>query len=321
MSDVSSMVGPIIIGIIVLFVVLLLLSSIRIVRQSEVYLVERLGKFHRKLESGIHIVIPFVERVASKKTLRETVVDFPPQSMITKDNVSIQVDSVVFYQVTDVVRHEYEIASPLSAISNLTATTLRNLIGELDLDETLTSRDTVNNKLRAVLDQATDKWGMKVNRVEIRNIIPPIDIQNAMERQMQAERTRREKVLNAQGEKESKILKAEGEKQSKILEAEGERLSQVEKARGDKDSQVLRAEGEAEAIIKLAEAKARGEQLVLDVWRNAQPTKEMVQLRSMEALEKVAYGHASKLVIPSDATKLLGMVESVKEVIKPDKTE
>ncbi|MES9683353.1 SPFH domain-containing protein [Gottfriedia acidiceleris] len=321
MSDVSSMVGPIIIGIIVLFVVLLLLSSIRIVRQSEVYLVERLGKFHRKLESGIHVVMPFVERVASKKTLRETVVDFPPQSMITKDNVSIQVDSVVFYQVTDVVRHEYEIANPLSAISNLTATTLRNLIGELDLDETLTSRDTVNNKLRAILDQATDKWGMKVNRVEIRNIIPPIDIQNAMERQMQAERTRREKVLNAQGEKESKILKAEGEKQSKILEAEGERLSQVEKARGDKDSQVLRAEGEAEAIIKLAEAKSRGEQLVLDVWRNAEPTKEMVQLRSMEALEKVAYGHASKLVIPTDATKLLGMVESVKEVIKSDKTE
>ena len=311
-------VGTIIIGITVLFVVLLLLSSIRIVRQSDVYLVERLGKFHRKLESGIHIVIPFMERLSSKKTLRETVVDFPPQSMITKDNVGIQVDSVVFYQVTDVVRHEYEIVNALSAISNLTATTLRNLIGELDLDETLTSRDTVNNKLRAILDQATDKWGMKVNRVEIRNIIPPIDIQNAMERQMQAERTRREKVLNAQGEKESKILKAEGEKQSKILEAEGERLSQVEKARGDKDSQVLRAEGEAEAIIKLAEAKARGEQLVLDVWRNAQPTKEMVQLRSMEALEKVAYGHASKLVIPSDATKLLGMVESVKEVIKPD---
>ncbi|WP_218780389.1 SPFH domain-containing protein [Bacillus sp. EAC] len=315
------MYGPIIIGIIVLFVVLLLLSSIRIVRQSEVYLVERLGKFHRKLESGIHIVLPFIERVASKKSLRETVVDFPPQAMITKENVSIQVDSVVFYQVTDVVRHEYEIANPLAAISNLTATTLRNLIGELDLDETLTSRDTVNNKLRAVLDQATDKWGMKVNRVEIRNIIPPLDIQNAMERQMQAERTRREKVLIAQGDKESKILKAEGEKQSKILEAEGERLSQVEKARGDKDSQVLRAEGEAEAIIKLAEAKAESERLVLDVWRTAAPTKEMVQLRSMEALEKVAYGPASKLVIPTDATKLLGMVESIKEVIRTDKPE
>lgn len=317
----SNLYGPIIFGIIILFVVLLLLSSIRIVRQSEVYLVERLGKFHRKLESGIHVVIPFIERVASKKSLRETVVDFPPQAMITKENVSIQVDSVVFYQVTDVVRHEYEIANPLAAISNLTATTLRNLIGELDLDETLTSRDTVNNKLRAVLDQATDKWGMKVNRVEIRNIIPPLDIQNAMERQMQAERTRREKVLIAQGDKESKILKAEGEKQSKILEAEGERLSQVEKAQGDKESQVLRAEGEAEAIIKLAEAKARGEQVVLDVWKAAQPTKEMVQLRSMEALEKVANGHASKLVIPTDATRLLGMVESVKEVMRSDKTE
>lgn len=316
-----SMVGPIIIGIVVLFVIMLLLSSIRIVRQSEVYLVERLGKFHRKLESGIHIVIPFIERVASKKSLRETVVDFPPQPMITKENVSIQVDTVVFYQVTDPVRHEYEIANPLAAISNLTSTTLRNLIGELDLDETLTSRDTVNNKLRAVLDQATDKWGMKVNRVEIRNIIPPLDIQNAMERQMQAERTRREKVLIAQGDKESKILKSEGEKQSKILEAEGERLSQIEKARGDKESQVLRAEGEAEAIIKLAEAKAKSEQLVLDVWRTSAPTKEMVQLRSMEALEKVANGHAAKLVIPTDATRLLGMVESVKEVMRDEKSD
>jgi len=314
-------VGTIIIGITVLFVVLLLLSSIRIVRQSDVYLVERLGKFHRKLESGIHIVIPFMERLSSKKTLRETVVDFPPQSMITKDNVGIQVDSVVFYQVTDVVRHEYEIVNALSAISNLTATTLRNLIGELDLDETLTSRDTVNNKLRTILDQSTDKWGMKVNRVEIRNIVPPMEIQNAMERQMQAERTRREKVLNAQGEKESKILKAEGEKQSKILEAEGERLSQVEKARGDKEAQVLRAEGEAEALIKVSEAKARGEQFVLDVWRAAEPTKEMVQLRSMEAMEKVAYGPSSKLVIPTDSTKLLGMVESVKEVLKNEKSE
>jgi regulator of protease activity HflC (stomatin/prohibitin superfamily) len=307
-------VTPIIIGVIVLFIVIILLSSIRIVRQAEVYLVERLGKYHRQMESGIHIVIPFIERVASKKSLRETVVDFPPQAMITKDNVSIQVDTVVFFQITDPVRHEYEIANALAAISNLTATTLRNLVGELDLDETLTSRDTVNSKLRMVLDQATDKWGLKVNRVEIRNIIPPHDIQNAMERQMQAERLRREQVLNAQGEKESKVLRAEGEKQSKVLEAEGERLSQVERARGERESQILRAEGEAEAIIKLAEAKASAEKVVLEAWKNVSPTKEMVQLRSMEALQKVAEGKASKLVIPTDATRLLGMVESVKEV-------
>jgi regulator of protease activity HflC (stomatin/prohibitin superfamily) len=298
------------------FLIIFLFASIRIVRQAEVYLVERLGKFHRQLESGINLLIPFIERVSAKKNLREHVVDFPPQAVITKDNVTIQVDTVVYYQITDPVRHEYEISNPLGAINNLTATTLRNLIGELDLDETLTSRDMVNTKLRVVLDQATDKWGMKVNRVELKNILPPHDIQNAMERQMQAERLRREAVLNAQGEKESKILKAEGEKQSKILEAEGERLSQVEKARGDKDAQVLRAEGEAEAIIRIAEAKARGEQLILGVWKESNPTNEMIQLRSLEALEKVAYGPANKLVIPSDATKLLGMVESVKSVIK-----
>ncbi|WP_247739009.1 SPFH domain-containing protein [Bacillus sp. 165] len=304
-----------VIGALALLVLTLLLVSVRIVRQSEVYLVERLGKYHRMLNSGIHLVIPFIERVASRKSLRETVVDFPPQAMITRDNVSIEIDSVVFFQVTDPVRHEYEISNPLSAISNLTATTLRNLVGELDLDETLTSRDTVNSKLRTVLDQATDKWGMKVNRVEIRNINPPRDIQQAMERQMQAERLRREQVLNAQGEKEASILRAEGVKQSTILEAEAQRLSQVERARGERESQILRAEGEAEAILKLAEAKAEGERLVLNVWKTSEPTKEMVQLRSMEAIEKVADGKATKLVIPSDATSLLGMVESVKQVL------
>jgi regulator of protease activity HflC (stomatin/prohibitin superfamily) len=303
-------------GALAVFLIIFLFASIRIVRQAEVYLVERLGKFHRQLESGINLLIPFIERVSSKKNLREQVVDFPPQAVITKDNVAIQVDTVIYYQITDPVRHEYEISNPLGAINNLTATTLRNLIGELDLDETLTSRDMVNTKLRVVLDQATDKWGMKVNRVELRNIIPPHDIQNAMERQMQAERLRREQVLNATGEKESKILKAEGEKQSKILEAEGERLSQVEKARGDKDAQILRAEGEAEAIVRIAEARARGEQLILGVWKDSQPTPEMIQLRSLEAMEKVAFGPANKLVIPTDATKMLGMVETVKNVIK-----
>lgn len=313
-----SITNIIVIIFVIAFVAFLLATTIRIVRQSEVYLIERLGKYHRQLDSGIHIVIPFIERVAAKKPLREMVVEFPPQSMITKDNVSIQIDTVVYYQITDPIKHEYEISNPLQAISNLTSTTLRNLTGELDLDETLTSRDIVNGKLRTVLDQATDKWGLKVNRVEIKNIIPPADIQNAMERQMQAERLRREQVLNAQGEKESKILRAEGEKQSQILEAEGARLSQVERARGDKESQILIAEGEAQAIIQLAEAKARAEQVVLDAWKNASPTKEMVQLRSMEAMEKLADGKATKLVIPTESASLLGLVESVKNVVKND---
>ncbi|MGL4819784.1 MAG: SPFH domain-containing protein [Bacilli bacterium] len=306
--------GVIIMAVVALFVIIVVLSSIRIVRQAEVLLVERLGKFSRQLSSGINIIIPFIERVASKKNLREQVVDFKPQAVITKDNVTISVDTVIYFQITDPVRHEYEISNPLAAINNLTATTLRNLIGELDLDETLTSRDMVNTKLRAILDDATDKWGMKVNRVEIKNIIPPADIQNAMERQMQAERLRRESVLNAQGEKESKILRSEGEKQSRVLEAEGERLSQVERARGEKESAILRAEGEAEAIVRMAEAKARAEQLVLDVWRTAEPTTQMIQLRSLEALEKVAYGPSNKLIIPTDSTKLLGTVEQIKEV-------
>lgn len=321
MNEVADFSGFILVGVIVLFLIVLVLSSIRIVRQAEVQLVERLGKYNRQLESGVNLVIPFIERVPSKKNLREQVVDFPPQAVITKDNVSIQVDTVVYYQITDPVRHEYEITNPLGAINNLTATSLRNLIGELDLDETLTSRDMVNTKLRSILDQATDKWGMKVNRVEIKNILPPTDIQNAMERQMQAERLRRESVLNAQGEKESRILRSEGEKQSAILEAEGQRLSQVEEARGDKEAQILRAEGEAEAIIRIAEAKARGEKMILDVWRNTEPTSQMIQLRSLEAMEKMALGPANKLVIPTDATKLLGMVESVKSVWKDEPTE
>ncbi|MGL4523224.1 MAG: SPFH domain-containing protein [Bacilli bacterium] len=311
--------GTIIMAVVALFVIILILSSIRIVRQAEVVLVERLGKFHRQLGSGITIIVPFIERVASKKNLREQVVDFKPQAVITKDNVTISVDTVIYFQVTDPVRHEYEISNPLAAINNLTATTLRNLIGELDLDETLTSRDMVNTKLRSILDDATDKWGMKVNRVEIKNIIPPADIQNAMERQMQAERLRRESVLTAQGEKESKILKAEGEKQSRILEAEGERLSQVERARGDKESAILRADGEAEAIVRIADAKAQAEQAVLAAWKNAEPTPSMLHLRSLEALEKVAYGPANKLIIPTDATKMLGAVEQIKEVWKDSK--
>ncbi len=305
----------VVIAVIAVLVIVALVRSVKIVRQAEVYIIERLGKFHRLMESGIHIVIPFIDRIANIKDIREMVVDFPPQSMITKDNVSIQIDSVVYYQITDPTRNQYEIANPIIAIENLTATTLRNLIGELDLDETLTSRDTVNAKLRIVLDEATDKWGIKVNRVEIRNIIPPKDILDAMERQMRAERLRREAVLTAQGEKEANILQAEGIKQATILNAEAEREAQIRRAEGERQAQILRAEGEAQAILTIAEAKAEGQKRIYVAIKEADPTKEVVQLRSMEALEQVSNGTATKIIIPSDATSLLGMIAGAKEVL------
>ncbi|CCQ94806.1 SPFH/Band 7/PHB domain protein [[Clostridium] ultunense Esp] len=314
MNDYISVFNVIVL-LIALFVIIILFRSVRIVRQAEVYVVERLGKFHRLMDSGIHLVIPFIDRIASIKDLRERVVDFPPQSMITKDNVSIQIDTVVYYQITDPIRNQYEISNPITAIENLTATTLRNLVGELDLDQTLTSRDTVNAKLRSVLDEATDKWGIKVNRVEIKNILPPRDIQDAMERQMRAERIRREAVLTAQGEKEAKILQAEGLKAAKILEAEAEKEAQIRRAEGDRESQVLRAMGEAEAILRISEAKAQGQKLVYEAIKEVAPTKEVVQLRSMEALENVANGQATKLVIPTDATSFLGLIAGAKEVL------
>lgn len=306
----------IVIAAIAILIIVVIARSVRIVRQAQVFIIERLGKFHRLMESGIHLVIPIFDRIVNVKDLREMVVDFPPQSMITKDNVSIQIDSVVYYQITDPIRNQYEIANPILAIENLTATTLRNLIGELDLDETLTSRDTVNAKLRIVLDEATDKWGIKVNRVEIKNIIPPKDILDAMERQMRAERLRREAVLTAQGEKEAKILQAEGFKQATILNAEAEREAQIRKAEGERQAQILRAEGEAQAIVKVAEAKADGQKKIYIAIKEADPTKEVVQIRSMEALEQVANGHATKIVIPSDATSLLGMIAGAKEVLE-----
>ncbi|MBE3593586.1 MAG: SPFH/Band 7/PHB domain protein [Candidatus Carbobacillus altaicus] len=304
-----------------IYIVVTIIRSIRIVRQAEVYLVERLGKFHRTLESGIHLLIPIVDRVAAVKDLREHVVNFEPQSMITRDNVGIQIDSVVYYQVTDPVKNQYEINNPIAAIENLTATTLRNLVGELDLDQTLTSRDTVNAKLRSVLDEATDKWGIKVNRVEIKNIVPPKEIQDAMERQMRAERIRREAVLVAQGEKESNILKAEGVKQSMILEAEAQKEAQIRQAEGERQAAILRAEGEAQAILTIAEARARGERMIYEAVKAAGPTPAVVQIRSMEALEKVADGKATKIIIPSDATSMLGVIAAAKEMLSDQKEE
>lgn len=311
----SALIINTILLLLAIYIIVTIVRSIRIVRQAEVYLVERLGKFHRTLESGIHLLIPIVDRVAAVKDLREHVVNFEPQSMITRDNVGIQIDSVVYYQVTDPVKNQYEIANPIAAIENLTATTLRNLVGELDLDQTLTSRDTVNAKLRTVLDEATDKWGIKVNRVEIKNIVPPKEIQDAMERQMRAERIRRESVLVAQGEKESNILKAEGIKQSMILEAEAQREAQIRQAEGERQAAILRAEGEAQAILTIAEARARGERMVYEAVKAAAPTPAVVQIRSMEALEKVADGKATKIIIPSDATSMLGVIAAAKELL------
>ncbi|MCQ2979552.1 MAG: SPFH/Band 7/PHB domain protein [Clostridia bacterium] len=290
---------------VVVFIFIFAACSIKIVNQAQKGVVERLGTFNRLTEPGVNFVIPFFEKEVRRIDLREHVKDFPPQPVITKDNVAMQIDTVVYYKVTDPVKFIYEISNPIAAIENLTATTLRNLIGELVLDETLTSRDAINNKLNIVLDEATDPWGIKINRVELKNIIPPRDIQDAMERQMRAERQKRESILIAEGEKQSKILQAEGEKESQIL-----------KAAADKEAQILQAQGEAEAIKLRAEAKASGVKSVLTSIKEADPTKEVLAYKSFESLEKIAESPASKLVLPNDAINFLGGVNAAKEIWK-----
>lgn len=308
---------PLAIGMIILiiFILIIAISSIKIIKQSSVGIVMRLGKFSRKAETGVNFIVPFIERIYTIVDLRECVLDFPPQPVITKDNVTMQIDTVVYYKVTDPVNFIFEIANPMSAIENLTATTLRNIIGELDLDETLTSRDVVNTKLRAILDEATDKWGIKVNRVELKNILPPRDIQDAMEKQMRAERQRREAVLRAEGEKAAAILEAEGSKESAILRAEAEKEALVRSAEGQRQASILKAQGEAEAILQLQTAKAEGTKAVLLAMKEAGVNDEVLALRSMEALEKIAEGDASKLVLPSDAVNFLGTFKGIKEVM------
>lgn len=304
----------------IVFLLLLAGLTIRIIQQSKVALVERLGRFHAKLERGINFVIPFVDRIVDTIDLRERVMDFPPQPVITKDNVTMQIDTVVFFQVTDPVRYTYEIANPIAAIENLTATTLRNIIGDLDLDQTLTSRDVVNSKLRSILDEATDKWGIRVSRVELKNIMPPRDIQDAMEKQMRAERERRQVILLAEGEKNSAILRAEGEKQSAILRAEAEKEATIRRAEGTRQSQILEAQGEAEAILQVQEAKAAGLKKVFEAIKDSNPTKEVVAVRALEAMEAVANGPANKIVIPSEALSLLGAIAGAKEMFNSNKT-
>lgn len=313
--------GFIFFPILLVFILIVAFSSIKIVKQSTVGLIMRLGRFHKKAETGVNIIVPFIDTLYTTVDLRERVMDFNPQPVITKDNVTMQIDTVVYYKVTDPVFYIFEIANPISAIENLTATTLRNIIGDLDLDETLTSRDLINTKLRVILDEATDPWGIKINRVELKNIIPPKDIQEAMEKQMRAERQRRESVLRAEGSKAAAVLEAEGSKTAIILGAEADKESMIRSAEGDKASRILRAEGEAEAIRKVEEAKAYGIKVVYDAIKESAPTDAGLAIRSMEALEKIAEGKSTKLVLPSDAVSLLGTFKGIKEVMTDAKED
>ncbi len=290
--------------IILILVVVFIIPNIKVVPQAKSYVIERLGSYYKTWGNGLHVKIPFVDRISNSVTLKEIVKDFAPQPVITKDNVTMQIDTVVYYQITDAKLYTYGVENPISAIENLTATTLRNLIGELELDQTLTSRDIINSKMRSILDEATDPWGIKVNRVEVKNIIPPRDIQEAMEKQMRAERERREKILQAEGAKKSSILIAEGEKESAILRAEA-----------DKESQIRIAEGEAEAMLKLKQAEADGIKLL----KEAKADNAVLTLKSLEALGNVANGQATKIIIPSELQNLATFGMTVSEVMKKDK--
>ena len=290
--------------IILVIVAIIILPNIKIVPQAKSYVIERLGSYFATWGNGLHFKIPFIDRIANQVTLKEIVKDFAPQPVITKDNVTMQIDTVVYFQITDSKLYTYGVENPINAIENLTATTLRNIIGELELDETLTSRDLINSKMRSILDEATDPWGIKVNRVEVKNIIPPRDIQEAMEKQMRAERERRESILKAEGEKKSAILIAEGEKASAILRAEAK-----------KESQIKEAEGEAEAILKIKQAEAEGIRLL----KESNPDEKIIAIRSLEALKDVANGQATKIIVPSDLQNIATLGTTIKEMIKDEK--
>ena len=305
---------PAVIAILVILVliILLIIANIKIVPQSKAYVVERLGTYHSTWETGLHVKIPFIEKVAKIVSLKEQVVDFPPQPVITKDNVTMQIDTVVFFQITDPKLFTYGVEYPIAAFENLTATTLRNIIGELELDHTLTSRDTINAKICGILDEATDPWGIKVNRVELKNILPPKEIQEAMEKQMKAERERREAILRAEGEKESQVLVAQGQKEAQILAAEADKEAKILAADAVKEAKIREAEGEASAIIAVQTAQAEGIRLI----NEADPSKAYLSLKGMEAFEKAADGKATKIIVPSDLQNLAGVTGSVKEFLK-----
>lgn len=302
----------IVIGIIVIALLALVFANIRVVPQSKAYVIERLGTYFTTWQTGLHVKVPFIDRIAKVVSLKEQVVDFKPQPVITKDNVTMQIDTVVFYQITDPKLYCYGVESPISAIENLSATTLRNIIGELELDSTLTSRDTINAKIRVILDEATDPWGIKVNRVELKNIIPPREIQDAMEKQMKAERERREAILRAEGEKQSRILVAEGHKESKILEAEAEKQSAILAAEAVKEAKIREAEGEAQAIATVQQASAEAIKLL----NEANANEAVLKLKALEAFAKAADGQATKIIIPSEIQSLAGLAEGIVEATK-----
>jgi len=297
---------------ILIVALVLLVGNFRVVPQANAYIIERLGAYQDTWHVGWHIKIPFIDKIARKVLLKEQVVDFAPQPVITKDNVTMRIDTVVFYQITDPKLYAYGVENPLMAIENLTATTLRNIIGELELDQTLTSRETINTKMRASLDEATDPWGIKVNRVELKNIIPPAEIQNAMEKQMKAERERREAVTRAEGEKKASVTVAEGKKEAAILEAEAEKQSAILIAEAQKEKMIREAEGEAAAILKVQQAKADGIRML----REAGADAAVLQMKSLEAFEKAADGKATKIIIPSEIQGIAGLSTSIKEVLK-----
>ena len=304
------------IGVIVLVVLVLILvvSNIHVVQQSRAYVVERLGAYSATWNVGLHLKIPFIERVVKKVSLKEQVADFDPQPVITKDNVTMQIDTVIYFQITDPKLYTYGVEHPMNAIENLTATTLRNIIGEMELDQSLTSRDVINAKMRSILDEATDPWGIKVNRVELKNILPPKEIQNAMEKQMKAERERRESILQAEGQKQSQILVAEGEKQSAILRADAAKQAKIMEAEAEKTAKILAAEAESEAIMKVQQATADA----LKLLNEAAPNDQVVKLKALETMTKVADGKATKIIIPSELQGLAGLAASAKTVFESE---
>ncbi len=305
--------GPfIIIGIIVLILLWIIISNIHFVQQSRAYVIERLGAYHEIWSVGPHIKFPFIDRIARRVSLKEQVLDYPPQPVITKDNVTMQIDTVVYFQITDPKLYTYGVEQPMAAMETLTATTLRNIIGDLELDQTLTSRDIINTKMRAILDEVTDPWGIKVNRVELKNILPPSDIQNSMEKQMKAERDRRQAILQAEGQKKSAILIAEGERESAILRADAEKQAAILKAVAEKAAAILRADGEAEAIRKVQQALADS----MGMLNEQAPNDQVIKLKSIQAMEKVADGKATKIIIPSEMQGLVGMANGLVEGVK-----
>ena len=302
----------IIIGILAAIVLIIVVSNIYVVQQSRAYVIERLGAFHAVQGVGLHFKVPFIDRVARRVSLKEQVLDYPPQPVITKDNVTMQIDTVVYFQITDPKLYAYGVEQPMAAMETLTATTLRNIIGDLELDQTLTSRDVVNTKMRAILDEATDPWGIKVNRVELKNILPPADIQSSMEKQMKAERDRRQAILQAEGQKKSAILIAEGEKESAILRASAEKEAAILRAEAEKQAAILKADGEAQAILAVQKAMADS----LALLNEKAPNDQVIKLKSIEAMQKIADGQATKIIIPSEMQGLVGMANGIVEGVK-----